>query len=43
MKKAVLIIGAVLLVLFAASCTTFQLSGIQMNEEMPSYQAVGEF
>ncbi len=43
MKKAVLIIGAVLLVLFAASCTPFQLSGIQMNEEMPSYQAVGEF
>ncbi|MFO7729352.1 MAG: hypothetical protein R6V86_01170 [Spirochaetia bacterium] len=43
MKKTVLIIGVVLMVLFAASCTTFQLSGIQMNEDMPSYQTVGEF
>jgi len=43
MKKTVLITGIVLMVLFAASCTTFQLSGIQMNEEMPSYQTVGEF
>ncbi|MDZ7793943.1 MAG: hypothetical protein U5P10_09710 [Spirochaetia bacterium] len=43
MKKAVLITGVVLMVLFAASCTTFQLSGIQMNEDMPSYQTVGEF
>jgi hypothetical protein len=31
------------LVLFLGSCTSFQLSGIQMNEEMPSYQAVGDF
>ncbi len=29
--------------LSVASCTTFQLSGIQMNEEMPSYQTVGDF
>ena len=43
MKKALTITGMVLLVLFVASCTTFQLSGIQMNEEMPSYQTVGEF
>ncbi|SRR6056297_797686 len=43
MRKTVLIIGALLLVLFVASCTTFQLSGIQMNEDMPSYQSVGQF
>ena len=43
MRKTVLIIGSLLLVLFVASCTTFQLSGIQMNEDMPSYQSVGHF
>lgn len=43
MRKTVLIIGSLLLVLFVASCTTFQLSGIQMNEDMPSYQSVGQF
>ncbi len=43
MKKTVILLGAIVIVLFAASCTTFQLSGIQMNEEMASYQTVGEF
>lgn len=27
----------------ASACTTFQVSGVQMNRETPSYQRVGEF
>lgn len=30
-------------VLLIASCTTFQLSGIQQSADLPSYQTVGEF
>ena len=43
MKKTLLLGAAVLVVFVVASCTSFQMSGIQMNEEMPSYQAVGDF
>jgi hypothetical protein len=43
MKKTLLLVGAALLVFVVASCTSFQLSGIQMNDEMASYNTVGEF
>jgi len=43
MKKIILFTTAVLVTLLIASCTTFKLSGIQMNEEMASYQTVGQF
>lgn len=43
MKRTLLLVGAALLVLVVASCTSFQLSGIQMNDEMASYNTVGEF
>ena len=32
-----------LVIVMVASCTTFQLSGIQVTKEIPSYQTVGEF
>ncbi len=34
---------AALLALFAASCTTFKLSGAQITREIPSYDTVGSF
>jgi hypothetical protein len=43
MKKAVTALTIVAAVLLVASCTTFKMSGIQQNENMPSYQRVGEF
>jgi hypothetical protein len=43
MKKALLVAGAALFVMLVASCTGFQLSGVQLNEEMPSYDSVGDF
>jgi PBP1b-binding outer membrane lipoprotein LpoB len=43
MKRTMTILGIVVAVLFVASCTTFQMSGVQQNAEMPSYETVGEF
>jgi hypothetical protein len=43
MKKAFRYLALAAIVLLVASCTTFQMSGIQQNENMPSYQRVGEF
>ncbi len=43
MKKILLLAGVAAVLLFVGSCTSFQLSGIQMNEEMASYNTVGEF
>jgi hypothetical protein len=43
MKKIFMLAGAAAVLLFIGSCTSFQLSGIQMNEEMASYNTVGQF
>ena len=43
MKKSVYLLLGVLLIVGVASCTTFKLSGIQVTQEIPSYQVVGEF
>ncbi len=44
MKKSVRLISlAVLVVLLLGSCTTFQLSGIQVTKNLQNYTAVGEF
>lgn len=41
--KAVRLLLVALAVVAIASCTTFQLSGIQMTEDMPSMQPLGDF
>ena len=43
MKKTVRFLAIAAVVLLVASCTTFKMSGVQQNENMPSYQTVGEF
>jgi hypothetical protein len=43
MRKAIQILAVLAAVVLIASCTTFQVSGVQMNNETPSYQSVGEF
>lgn len=43
MKRALRVAVILMVVMAAASCTTFQLSGIQVTKTMPSYQTVGEF
>jgi len=43
MKQALRIIGVLAALVLVASCTTFQVSGVQMNKETPSFQAVGQF
>ena len=43
MKRVFSVIGLLLAVGLIVACTTFQVSGVQMNKETPSYQAVGEF
>ena len=43
MKKALYVTAILLIIAMVASCTTFQLSGIQVTREIPSYQRVGEF
>ena len=43
LKKSMHILGCVLLIATASSCTTFRLSGIQLTKEIPSYQTVGQF
>jgi len=43
MKRLVRIIGILAMLGLIVSCTTFQLSGVQMNKETPSYQPVGQF
>ena len=43
MKQAFRIIGILAVVGLIASCTTFQVSGVQVNKATPSFQSVGEF
>ena len=43
MKKSIKLATAVLVIAMIASCTSFQMSGIQITAEIPSYQTVGEF
>ena len=43
MKWAYRIVGMLVAVGLIVSCTSFQVTGIQMNKETPSYQAVGHF
>ena len=43
MNRAIRILAILAVVGLIASCTTFQVSGVQMNDETPSYQSVGEF
>ncbi len=38
--QAVLVVGAIALI---AGCTTFQMSGLQVVEDMPSMQPLGDF
>ncbi|WP_020612763.1 Bor/Iss family lipoprotein [Sediminispirochaeta bajacaliforniensis] len=42
MKKLLYLVCAAMLVTLVASCTTFKLSGLQMDIERQSYQTVGE-
>jgi len=42
MKKLLYLVSAVMLVTLVASCTTFKLSGLQMDMEQQSFQTVGE-
>ncbi len=43
MKKTVRFLAIAVVILLVASCTTFKMSGVQQNENTPSYQTVGEF
>lgn len=43
MQQTFRIICILVAVGLVVSCTTFQVSGVQMNKETPSYQAVGQF
>jgi len=43
MKNAMRVLGIVLVILMAASCTTFKFDGAQVNREAPKYTMVGSF
>ena len=43
MKNALRIVGILLALVLVASCTTFQVSGVQVNRQTPSFQTVGQF
>ena len=43
LKRSMYITVGILLVVIVSSCTTFQLSGIQVTKTLQSYQTVGEF
>ncbi len=43
MRKVYIAAAAVLVALFAASCTTFKFEGAQVTREIPSYNTVGTF
>ncbi len=43
MKRALQIVAIVMTVLAVGACTTFQLSGIQVVEDMPGMQPIGDF
>lgn len=43
MKKKMLVLAALTIIVLTTACTTFNLSGVQINEEMTSYKAVAEF
>ncbi len=43
MKRVLRIVGLLAVLVLAASCTTFQVSGVQVNRQTPSFQNVGQF
>jgi hypothetical protein len=43
MKQVYRIIGILTILGAVVSCTTFQVTGVQMNKETPAYEAVGQF
>lgn len=43
MKKTIYVLSVIIAILLIASCTTFQISGVQIDKDKPSYQSVGEF
>lgn len=43
MKTAVKLLGLLALVMVVGACTTFQLTGIQVVEDMPGMTTIGEF
>jgi hypothetical protein len=43
MKQTFRIICIIVAVGLVLSCTTFQVSGVQMNKETPSFQTIGQF
>ncbi len=43
MKTSVKLLGLLALVMLVGACTTFQLSGIQVVEDMPGMTTIGEF
>jgi hypothetical protein len=43
MRRTIKVLAILAVVGLVASCTTFQVSGVQMNDETPSYQSVGQF
>ena len=43
MKRVLPILGIVLALGLVVSCTTFQVSGVQVNKQTPSFQTVGQF
>jgi len=42
-KRVIRILGILAVGGLVVSCTTFQVSGVQMNKETPLFQAVGQF
>jgi hypothetical protein len=43
MRRVTWVFSILVVVALIASCTTFQVSGVQMNRETPSYESVGQF
>ncbi|MDA3851050.1 MAG: hypothetical protein PF447_07225 [Spirochaetaceae bacterium] len=41
--KSMITLLVIAMVLLVSSCTTFKVSGLQINSEMPSYNNVGDF
>lgn len=42
-KTSIKLLGVLLLVALVAGCTTFRMSGVQIVEDMPSMQPIGDF
>jgi hypothetical protein len=43
MKGSLRIVGLLAVLALVASCTTFQVSGVQVNRQTPSFRNVGQF